>query len=79
MKWLDKLPLPPMLLAALFLGLAPFRPQPHLWEKLQMLVAGTLSKPIDIFDLFLHGALPVLVLIKVIRLIRAKKNAAPEK
>lgn len=46
---------------ALVLGLAPFRPQPHLVEKLRMLVEGTLRRPIDVFDLVLHG-LPVLLL-----------------
>ena len=39
---------------ALLLGLAPFYPQPHLIEKLGMLLAGMLHKPIDIFDLFWH-------------------------
>lgn len=47
---------------ALVLGLAPFRPQPHLVEKLRMLVEGTLHRPIDMFDLVLHG-LPVLLLV----------------
>jgi len=47
--------------------LAPFSPQPHLLEKLQMLFAGTLSKPIDIFDLFLHGTPLVLLAIKTVR------------
>lgn len=39
----------------LLLGLAPFVPQPHLVEKIGMLLAGTLKKPIDIFDLFWHA------------------------
>lgn len=68
MKWLDKIPLGPLVLAAIFMSLLPFRPQPHLWEKLNMLLAGTLSKPIDIFDLFWHSFLIVLVLIKLIRM-----------
>jgi len=46
---------------ALLLGLAPFFPQPHIVEKLRMLMAGTLIKPIDIFDLFWH-AWPFLLL-----------------
>ena len=37
------------------LGLAPFLPEPHLWEKLEMLFSGTLVRPVDIFDLLLHG------------------------
>jgi hypothetical protein len=53
--------------AALLLGLAPFVPEPHLFEKVRMLFSGTLSKPIDIFDLFLHGALPALLVVKVLK------------
>ena len=67
MKLLDKIPLGPLILAAIFMSLLPFRPQPHLWEKLNMLMAGTLTKPIDIFDLFWHSFLIVLVVIKLVR------------
>jgi hypothetical protein len=56
MNWLDRQSLPVILLIALTLGLAPFVPEPHLWQKLEMLSAGELSRPIDIFDLVLHGA-----------------------
>jgi hypothetical protein len=56
-----------ILLPALLLGLAPFVPEPHLWEKLKMLGNGTLTKPIDIFDLFLHGTPVVLLVLKLIR------------
>lgn len=51
--------------ASLLLGLAPFVPEPHLVEKIRMLFSGTLSRPIDIFDLFLHGAFPALLLVKL--------------
>jgi hypothetical protein len=54
-------------MAALFLGLAPFYPEPHLLEKLKMLAAGTLSRPIDIFDLLMHGTPLVLLLLKLAR------------
>lgn len=67
MKWLDKIPFPTLIIIAILLGLAPFSPQPHLLEKLQMLFDGTLSKPIDIFDLFLHGTPLVLLAIKTVR------------
>lgn len=40
---------------AIILGLAPFYPVPHLIEKIDMLVQGELSRPIDIFDLFWHS------------------------
>jgi hypothetical protein len=66
-NWLDKLPWGPLLLGALLLGLAPFLPEPHLWEKLKMLAAGRLVRPIDIFDLVLHGALPLLLAAKGLR------------
>jgi hypothetical protein len=62
MKWLDSIPYVFIAPLAIFLALAPFSPEPHLWEKLKMLFAGTLVRPIDIFDLFLHGT-PLLVLI----------------
>ena len=67
MKWLDKIPFPTLILITLFLGLAPFVPEPHVWEKLKMLAAGTLAKPIDIFDLFMHGTPWVLLGLKAIR------------
>lgn len=38
----------------LLLGFAPFVPQPHLVEKIRMLISGTLEKPLDIFDLAWH-------------------------
>ena len=68
MKWLDKIPLVTLLIIALLLGLAPFTPEPHLWEKLKMLAAGELIKPIDIFDLFLHGTPVVLLELKLVRM-----------
>lgn len=51
------------ILLSLTLGLAPFTP-PHLFEKLALLARGELSRAIDWFDLFLHGAPWVLLLAK---------------
>ena len=68
MKFIDQLPLSALLLIALTLGLAPFSPQPHVVEKLGMLFNGELSKPIDIFDLLMHGTPWVLLAIKIVRL-----------
>lgn len=62
MKWLDKIPYIVITPLAIFLALAPFSPEPHLWEKLKMLFAGTLVRPVDIFDLCLHGT-PLLILV----------------
>jgi len=67
MAWLDNIPWPVVAIAALTLGLAPFAPVPHVVEKLQMLVSGRLTRPIDIFDLALHGTPWVLVLLKAWR------------
>lgn len=62
LEFLDELPLLYAVIAALTLGLAPFVPEPHIVEKIRMLRAGTLRKPIDIFDLLLH-ATPFAVLV----------------
>jgi len=62
MQWLTRIPLLLLAPLAVLLALAPFRPQPHLWEKLTLLAAGDLTRPIDILDLFLHGA-PLLLLL----------------
>jgi hypothetical protein len=70
---IDRLPLNLLVIAALTLGLAPFVPEPHVWEKLKMLAAGTLSRPIDIFDLALHGTPWVLLLIKLLRLAAGRR------
>lgn len=67
MSWLDRIPYSVVVPFALFLTFAPFVPEPHLWEKLQMLAAGTLVKPVDIFDLFLHGTPLVLLVLKLLR------------
>lgn len=66
MQWLDRIPFAVLVPLAVALGLAPFTPEPHLWEKLKMLSAGTLVRPIDIFDLFLHGAPLLLLLLKLV-------------
>jgi hypothetical protein len=73
MKWIDNQPLLPLAIIALALGLAPFFPEPHLWQKIKMLVAGTLVRPIDIFDLVFHAVGPVLLIIKLIRMAMIKQ------
>lgn len=55
------------------LGLAPFNP-PHLWEKLVMLFGGTLVRPIDWFDLAMHGTPWVLLIAKSVLVLKRKKN-----
>lgn len=60
-----RLPLSLLIVLCLTLGLAPFVPEPHLLEKLRMLVSGELGKAIDVFDLLLHGAPWILLIIKL--------------
>jgi hypothetical protein len=64
-KLLDKIPLMLLVLVCLTLGLAPFMPEPHLLEKLKMLGSGELSRPVDVFDLLLHGAPWLLLVLKL--------------
>lgn len=60
--WIQSLPISILVILCLTLGLAPFVPEPHIWEKLKMLASGNLKKPIDIFDMLMHG-LPFILLI----------------
>ena len=64
-RLLDALPLSVLLIASLTLGLAPFVPEPHIWEKLKMLAAGELTETIDILDLAMHGAPWLLLALKL--------------
>jgi hypothetical protein len=69
---IDRIPLGVAILAALTLGLAPFVPEPHLWEKLKMLVSGTLVRPLDWFDLVLHAAPWLVLAAKLVRMATAR-------
>lgn len=62
LKLLDQVPYSLLIVLAVWMLLAPFRPMPHVLEKLIMLKNGTLNRPIDIFDLFFH-LLPTAVLL----------------
>lgn len=73
MKWLDRIPFSTLLIIALVLGLAPFTPEPHLLQKIKMLFAGTLTRPLDIFDLFMHGTPAIVLILKIIRMQTQKK------
>lgn len=60
-RLLDSLPYAVLVPAAILLAIAPFGQTPHLVEKWRMLFAGTLRRPIDVFDFFLH-TLPIALL-----------------
>ncbi len=72
MRWIDQIPLGHLALIAVMLALMPAIvppfPEPHLVEKIRMLMEGTLRKPIDIFDLFLHGTPITLLMIRLYRM-----------
>ncbi len=68
---IDQAPLRFYLLFAFTLGLAPFAP-PHLLQKIGMLIDGSLHKPIDVFDLLLHGLPWLLLLLKLWAMSRRK-------
>lgn len=67
LRWLDSIPMIPLVVGAVLLGIAPVNPEPHLWQKLKMLAAGRLTQPVDIFDLFMHGALLLVLALKLAR------------
>lgn len=75
MRWLDHIPLVPLVIGAAFLGLAPIVPEPHLWQKLKLLAAGQLDRPLDVFDLLMHASLPLLLALKLFRASRGKRPA----
>ncbi len=66
-SFLDKIPYTLLIVAAIFMLLAPFRPMPHVIEKFTMLKNGGLTKPIDIFDLIFHLIPTFLLIAKAFR------------
>ncbi len=66
MRWLRKIPLSFFIVIALMLAFAPFTSEPHLWQKLKMLWMAELVKPLDIFDLLLHGTPISLLLLRLL-------------
>ncbi len=61
----SKINWPILIVACATIGLAPLFPEPHVWEKLWMLVQGNLTRAIDWFDLVMHGTPWVLVVLKI--------------
>jgi hypothetical protein len=72
MRWLDNIPLYVLIAMATWMAIAPITPEPHLIEKLRMLSQGTLVKPLDMFDLCLHTAPLVLLVVRLWRQFIAK-------
>lgn len=74
-RWLERLPWSVVLIACVSLGLAPFAPVPHVVEKLGMLLRGQLVRPIDWFDLVMHGAPWALLVAKAVVVARRRPAA----
>ncbi|MDQ1315010.1 MAG: hypothetical protein QG662_1119 [Pseudomonadota bacterium] len=72
MQFIDRIPLLLLVLMTLFMLGAPFVPEPHLLEKMRMLSQGTLTRAIDIFDVFWH-LFPAALL--GVRIARKRKKA----
>jgi hypothetical protein len=62
---IHKIPYSVLIIIAVLTLLAPFSPMPHLVEKLILLKAGNLSRPLDIFDLFFHSAPTIVLILKL--------------
>lgn len=74
LRMFNSIPLPFFIVLSLSLGLAPFLPEPHLVEKVRMLMVGELSKPVDMFDLLLHGTPWVLLVLKLLSLLKGNQE-----
>lgn len=74
LMWLDRLPWIWLLLLGGWLAIAPITPEPHLIEKLRLLMQGALVRPLDIFDLVLHAAPLLLVALKLWRQLRGPRR-----
>jgi hypothetical protein len=67
MRFIDGIPLPLLIGLTLFMLGAPFVPEPHLVEKMRMLAEGTLTQPLDIFDVLWHLLPAILLAVKLFR------------
>ena len=61
------------LIASITLGLAPFSPEPHVWEKIKWVASGAEGmRAIDWFDLVLHGTPWVMLIVSSITWLKNK-------
>jgi len=63
---LSNISYPVLIVAAVVMAIMPSPEHSHLVEKVGMLARGELKRPIDIFDLFLHSAPIILIVIKLV-------------
>lgn len=67
MQFIDRLPFSLLIVMTVFMLAAPFVPEPHLVEKMRMLVDGRLTQSLDIFDVFWHLLPAILLMVKIAR------------
>jgi hypothetical protein len=73
MRWIDRIPLFLLILLAAWMAVAPINPEPHLVEKVRMLSQGTLTRPVDIFDLLYHLAPMAILALRLWRMAKARR------
>ena len=74
MNWLKRIPYAALIGGSVLMAILPFNAESHLLEKLGMLIQGDLTRPIDIFDLLMHGAPTILLAAKIILVQKAKNS-----
>lgn len=77
MRLIRELPFSILIVVTLLMLGAPFVPEPHLIEKARMAMNGTLTRPIDLFDVAWH-LLPAALLVWKLVLWRRKQPAVKE-
>ena len=75
MRWIDRMPMWWLVAVAVYLAGAPFVPGPHLVEKWRMLFEGTLSRPLDVFDFFLHTVPLGVLAIRLWRVVQRRRQS----
>ncbi|MEY4471142.1 MAG: hypothetical protein RIT20_1483 [Pseudomonadota bacterium] len=75
MRWIDRMPMWWLVAVAVYLAGAPFVPEPHLVEKWRMLFEGTLSRPLDVFDFFLHTVPLGVLAIRLWRVVQRRRQS----
>lgn len=75
MRFIRQFPFPLFIAVAVLMLGAPFVPEPHLVEKARMAMNGTLTRPLDVFDVVWH-LLPTALLVWKVVLWRQDRRAA---
>ena len=78
MNFINHFSFPVLIILSILMAMAPFGAEPHLIEKWNMLMAGTLVRPLDIFDLIMHSAPIMLLLLKTVLLLKQKDVVKPK-